>query len=151
MKPRLLVPSHNDVPQDVLGETDRALEFTGLLGRQRELEHAVMTVAVAGDLVGQAAPRRRGGLVDLASELGDRALKALAHRAEALLVGGGGYEVHELVGAHGHRCPFLGFAAGQWPGAKRRRGQKPRRYPSVYGMRARQASLCIRPGLASAP
>src|SRR5438309_11285620 len=50
---RLLVPSHHDVAQDVFCKADGALELTRLRGRERELEHAVMPVAMVVDLVGE--------------------------------------------------------------------------------------------------
>src|SRR5438477_346400 len=48
---RLLVPSHHDVAQDVLGEADGALELAGLVWWELELEHAVVPVTVMVDLV----------------------------------------------------------------------------------------------------
>src|SRR6266508_6428534 len=85
MKPLLLlVPSHHDVAQDVLSEADGALELARLVGRQRELEHAVVAVAVAGDLVRETTAHRRCDLVDLAAERLDRVLETLADRAETL-------------------------------------------------------------------
>src|SRR5207248_1453358 len=123
---RLLVPSHHDVAQDVLGEADGALELAGLVWSELELEHAVVPVTVVVDFVCETAAGRWRGLVDLAPERRDRALQALADRAKALFVGGGGHEVHQLVRTHQHG-PFPGFAAGQCPGAERRRGTGPRR------------------------
>src|SRR5213592_5145331 len=143
MKPLLFVPSHNDVAQDVLREADRALELARLLGWQRELEHPVMSVTVVGELVGEPPARRGSHLVDLAAESRDRVLEPFAHSAEAFLVGGRGKEIHELVGAHSVRRPFLGFAADLWPGAKRRRGTYPRRSRTLYGMDGTEASRWI--------
>src|SRR5712691_485375 len=152
MKPLLFVPSHNDVAQDVLGEADRALELARLLGWQRELEHPVMAVTVVRELVSEPAARWGCHLVDLAAEGGDRVLKPFAYSAEALFVGGRGKEIHELVGAHSVRCPFHGFAADHWPGAKRRRGTSPRRSGTLYGMDRTEASRwSVRRGLAWPP
>src|SRR6266480_4010280 len=152
MKPLLFVPSHNDVAQDVLREADRALELARLLGRQRELEHPVMAVAVVGELVCEPTARRRRHFVDLAAEGGDGVLEPFAHSAEAFLIGGRRKEIHELVGAHSVRRPFHGFAAGLWPGAKRRRGTSPRRSWTLYGMDRTEASRwSVRRGLAWPP
>src|SRR5437867_7904088 len=140
MKPLLFVPSHNDVAQDVFRETDRALELARLLGRQRELEHPVVAVAVVRELVCEPTARRRGHFVDLAAEGGDGVLEAFAHSGEAFLVGGRGKQIHELVGPHSIRRPFHGFAAGLWPGAKRRRGTGPRRSRTLYGMDRTESS-----------
>src|SRR5437879_298222 len=152
MKPLLFVPSHNDVAQDVLREADRALELARLLGWQRKLEHAVMAITVVRELV--CEPPSRGGshLVDLAAEGRDGVLEPFAHSAKAFLVGGRGKEIHELVGAHSVRRPFHGFAAGLWPGAKRRRGTYPRRSRTLYGMDRTEASRwSVRRGLAWPP
>src|SRR5438552_1715231 len=152
MKPLLFVPSHNDVAQDVLREADRALELARLLGRQRELEDPVVAVAVVGELVGEPTARRRGHFVDLAAKGGDGVLEPFAHSAEAFLVGGRGKEIHELVRAHSVRRPFHGFAAGLWPGAKRRRGTSPRRSSTLYGMdRTKASRWSVRRGLAWPP
>src|SRR5712692_1037737 len=149
MKPLLFVPSHNDVAQDVLGETDRALELARLLGRQRELEHPVMTVTVVGELVGEPATRWRGHFVDLAAEGRDRVLQSFAYGGEPFLVGGRGKEIHELVRPHSIQHPFHGFAADLWPGAKRRRGTFPRRSRTLYGMdRTKASRWTVRRGLA---
>src|SRR6266849_681734 len=151
--PCLFVPSHHDVAQDVFGETDGPLELARLVRRQRELQNAVMAVTVVRDLVCEAPAGGRCDLVDLAAEAGDGGLQSLADRVEALFVRRWGDEVHELVGAHLYRhCPFLGFAAGPGPGAKRRRGTGPRRSRELYLSRTRGASrLLDRPGLASLP
>src|SRR5687768_15570809 len=122
MRPFLFVPSHNDVAQDVLRETDGALEFARLVRRQRKLEDAVVTVTVVLELVCEPAARRWGHLVDLAPEGRDRVLEPLAHSSQPLFVGGRGKEIHELVRPHSVRCPFPGLAADLWPGAKRHRG-----------------------------
>src|SRR5512140_1497952 len=130
--PFLLVPSHHDVAQDVFREADRSLELPRLLWRQRELEDAIVAVTVVVDLVGETPARRGRDLFDLAAKRGDRRLETFAHGREALLVGRGGHEIHELVRSH-RLVPFHGFAAGSEPGAKRRRGTGPRRSLSVYG------------------
>jgi len=119
----LLVPSHHDVAQDVLREADGALELARLRGRQRELDDAVLAVAVVGDLVGETALRVGRGLLDLPAEAVDGLLEPPADRAKALLVGGGRAEIHELVRSHSLSGPFHGLAAGLRPGAKRRRGR----------------------------
>src|SRR5688572_11194629 len=135
MRPFLFVPSHNDVAQDLLRETDGALELARLVRRQRELEHAVMTVAVVLELVCEAAARRWGHFVDLAPEGRDRVLEPLAHSSQPLFVGGRGKQIHELVWPHSVRRPFPGLAAGLWPGRseERRVGKECRsRWSSVY-------------------
>src|SRR6266850_367076 len=149
--PFLLVPSHHDVAQDVFGETNGPLELARLVRRQRELKDAVMPITVVRDLVREAPARGRRDLVDLAAEAGDGGLKTLADRVQALFVGCWGDEVHELVGAHLFRhSPFLGFAAGTRPGAKRRRGTRPRRSRELYLSQTRGASRqWHRPRLAS--
>src|SRR5688500_20301290 len=111
MRPFLFVPSHNDVAQDVLRQTYGALELARLVRRQRELEHAVMTVTVVLELVCEPAARRWGHLVDLAPESRDRVLEPLAHRRKPVLVGGRGKEIHELVRSHAIRCTYPGLAA----------------------------------------
>src|ERR1700716_1343445 len=149
MKPFLFVPSHNDVAQDVLRETDRALEFARLLRRQRELEHTVMTITVVRELVCEPAACWRRYLVDLPTERRDRVLEPVADSIQPFLVGRRGKEIHHFVRAHSVRFPFPGLAAGLWPGAKRRRGIRPRRSRTLYGMRRPEASrLSVRPGLA---
>src|SRR5687768_14718083 len=127
MRPFLFVPSHNDVAQDLLRETDRALELARLVRRQRELEHAVMTITVVRELVCEPAARRWRHFVDLAPEGGDGVLEPLAHGSKPFFVGGRGKQIHELVGPHSVRRPFPGLAADLWSGAKRRRGTYPRR------------------------
>src|SRR6266540_6919224 len=127
MKPFLFVPSHNDVAQDVLRKADRALELARLVRRQRELEHAVVAVTVVRELVCEPAACRGGHLVDLAAEGRDRVLEPVAYSRQPFLVGGGGKQIHELVGPHSVRRPFPGLAANLWSGAKRRRGTYPRR------------------------
>src|SRR4030088_1801642 len=149
MKPFLFVPSHNDVAQDVLREADRALELARLLWRQRELEHTVLAVPVARELVWEPTARRRGHLVDLPAERRDRVLEPLAHSVQPFLVGGRGKEIHHFVRAHSVAFPFPGLAADLWPGAKRRRGTCPRRSRTLYGMSRLEASrLSVRHGLA---
>src|SRR3977135_4165477 len=149
MKPFLFVPSHNDVAQDLLGEPDRALEFARLFRRQRELEHTVVTITVVREFVCEPAAGWRSHLVDLPTERRDGVLEPLAHSVQPFLVGGRGKEIHHFVGAHSVRFPFPGLAAGLWPGAKRRRGTRPRRSRALYGMRRPEASrLSVRPGLA---
>src|SRR5678815_3263587 len=127
MTPFLFVPSHNDVTQDVLRETDGALELARLVRGQRELEHTVVAVPVVRELVCEPAACRRGDFVDLSAEGRDRVLEPLAHSRQPFLVGGGGKQIHELVGPHSVRRPFPGLAADLWSGAKRRRGTYPRR------------------------
>src|SRR5258708_37862695 len=73
------VSTDDDVPQDVLGQLDRALEFARLLGRKRELEDAVLAVTVLADLVGEAPADRRSHLLDLAAERADGLLEPVAH------------------------------------------------------------------------
>src|SRR6266851_6941557 len=138
--PCLLVPSHHDVAQDVFGETDGPLELARLLRRERELEDAVVAVAVVRDLVGEAPAGRGRDLVDLAAEAGDGRLETFADRGKTLFVGGRGDEVHELVRSQDRQCPFHGFAAGLRPGAKRRRGLVPWRSRELYLSRAGEAS-----------
>src|SRR6267378_1814646 len=122
MRPCLFVPSHNDVAQDFLRETDRALELARLVRRKRKLEHAIVAVTVARELVCEPAACGRGHLVDLPPEGRDRVLEPVAHSGQPFLVGGRGKEIHELVWAHSVRFPFPGLAADLWSGAKRRRG-----------------------------
>src|SRR2546428_2655960 len=140
-----LVPSHHEVAEDVFREADGALELARLRRREREFDDAVLTVAVVRDLVGKAPLGDGQNLLDLPTEGSDGLLDALADRAEALLLDGRGTEIHELVWPHwAIDRPFLGFAADQWPGAKRRRGQVPRRMYVVYGRERRNASVSRR-------
>src|SRR2546427_2863920 len=141
----LLVPSHHEVAEDVFGEANGALELAGLRRRKRELDDAVLAVTVVRDLVREPALGVRNDLLDLAAEVGDGLLEAVAHRAETLLVDGGRAEVHELVWAHlVAGFPFPGLAARPWPGAKRRRGQRPRRACLVNRTALRNASVIVR-------
>src|SRR5882762_3393698 len=95
-----LVPSHYEVAQDVFREPYGALELARLCRRQREFDDAVLAVAVVGDLVGEPALLIVYDLLDLAAEIRDGLLDALAHRAETLFVDCGRTEVHELVRSH---------------------------------------------------
>src|SRR5207253_6540012 len=123
-----LVPSHYEVAQDVFREPYGALELARLGRRQRKFDDAVLAVAVVGDLVGKPAFRDGNDLLDLAAEIGDGLLDALAHRADTLFVDGGRAEIHELVRSHSVTAlPFHGLAASLWLGAKRRRARKARR------------------------
>src|SRR5256885_6525807 len=106
------VATDDDVTEDALGQLDRALEFAGLAGRERILEHAVLAVTVLADLVGEAPADRRRHLVDLATERADGLLEPLAHGGQTLFVGGGLDEIHELVWTHAVVPPsFPGSAA----------------------------------------
>src|SRR5881392_1328217 len=106
------VATEDDVTKDVLGQLDGALELAGLVRRQRVLEHAVLAVAVLADLVGEAPADRRRHLLDLATERADGLLEPVAHGGQALFVGGGLDEVHELVWTHAVIPPsFPGSAA----------------------------------------
>src|SRR5687768_4899399 len=106
------VPTDDEVAEDVLGELDRALELARGGGRERELDHGVLALTVVRELVGETAPHRGRDLLDLAAESADRLLEAVAHRGQALFVGGGLDEVHELVWTHVFAPPPLhGIAA----------------------------------------
>src|SRR5438045_1543482 len=106
------VATDDDVTQDVLGQLDRALELAGLVGRQRVFEPAVLTITVLSDLVRQAPADRRRDLLDLATERADGLLEPVAHGSQALFVGGGLDEIHELVWTHAAIPPsFPGSAA----------------------------------------
>ena len=94
------VPSHYEVAEDVFREPYGALELARLRRRQREFDDAVLALTVVGDLVGEPSFCDRNDLVDLAAEIGDGLLDALAHRADALFVDGGRAEVHKLVRSH---------------------------------------------------
>src|SRR5882762_9954122 len=126
-----LVPSHYQVAEDVFREPYGALELARLGRRQRKFDDTVLAVTVVSDLVGQPALLIGNDLLDLAAEIADRLLDALAHRAEALFVDSGRAEVHELVRSHSVIVPFPGLAADLWPGAKRRRAQEARRSEEV--------------------
>src|SRR5258708_16020611 len=82
------VSTDDDVPQDVLGQLDRALEFARLLGRKRELEDAVLAVTVLADLVGEAPADRRSPLLALAAPRNDRPLEPVAPSGPPRLVRG---------------------------------------------------------------
>src|SRR2546423_1734686 len=139
------VPSHYEVAEDVFREPYGALELARLRRRQSEFDDAVLAVAVVGDLVGEPALLIGYDLVDLAAEVGDGLLDALAHRAKALFVDGGRAEVHELVRSHSVTIlPFHGLAADLWPGAKRRRARKTRQSRQVYGTEHQNASVSRR-------
>src|SRR5438045_9778594 len=101
------VATDDDVTQDVLGQLDRALELAGLVRRQRVFEHAVLTITVLSDLVGQAPADRRRDLLDLATERADGLLEPVAHGSQALFVVGGVDEIHELVWTQGAIPPSL--------------------------------------------
>src|SRR3979409_1999948 len=94
------VATEDDVTKDVLGQLDRALELAGLIRRKGVLEDGVLAVTILPDLVGETPADRRRHLVDLAAERADGLLEPLAHRGQALFVGGGLDEVHELVWTH---------------------------------------------------
>src|SRR2546430_10330864 len=136
-----LVPSHHDVAEDVFRKADGALELARLRGREREFDDAVLAVAVVRDLVGEAPLGEGQNLLHLPTEGSDGLLDALADRAKALFVDGGGTQIHELVWPHWSiDRPFLGLAADLWPGAKRRRGQLPRRMYVADGKEGRKQS-----------
>src|SRR5712692_7152057 len=141
------VPSHYEVAEDVFREPYGALELARLRRRQGEFDDTVLAVTVVGDLVGEPALLVGYDLLDLAAEVGDGLLDALAHRAQTLFVDVGRAEVHELVRSHSLTVlPFHGLAADLWPGAKRRRARKARRYDArpVYRTEQQNASVSRR-------
>src|SRR2546428_9593708 len=140
-----LVRSHYEVAEDVFREPYGALELACLCRGKRKLDDTVLAVTVVGDLVGEPALLVGYDLFDLAAQVGDGLLDALAHRAKTLFVDGGRAEIHELVRPHSVTIlPFHGLAADLWPGAKRRRTQKARRSRPVYGTEQQNASVSKR-------